>query len=310
MIDISVIIPVYNEEENIQTLVKTLDEYLANQKFKTEVVFVDDGSTDNSVSSLKKANFNNAEKKIVKLSKNFGAHAALRAGIQNVDSDNCVFYYMDMSNDVSVIGELYELLKEGNELAYVERIDYKGSLGSKIFTKLVNKFIASDFPESGVTSVAFGKKIKDALNQHIEKNSSLFFQIFRLGFKKAGIKRKINEREIGTSKWTLSKKMNLFIDSFVMFSNAPIRFVSILGFIFAFIGILAALFTLIIKVFDLFTLSAGWPTLISVIMIGFGVTNLSLGVISEYLVRTLEAAQDRPVFIVDELIEFTNKENK
>jgi dolichol-phosphate mannosyltransferase len=123
-----------------------------------------------------------------------------------------------------------------------------------------------------------------------------------LGFSKKGFDTDYHERTSGSSKWTLSKKLKLFIDSFIMFSFVPIRVISAVGFILAVLGFIWALVIIVIKVFGLIELSAGFPTLISILLIGFGITNLSLGIISEYLVRTLEAARNRPVFIVDDII--------
>jgi dolichol-phosphate mannosyltransferase len=131
----------------------------------------------------------------------------------------------------------------------------------------------------------------------------VFFQLFQMGFRKKAIYADYIERQHGQSKWTLAKKVKLFIDSFVMFSFAPIRAISGIGAIMALSGFAWALCVLAIKVLGVFDLAAGWPTALSILLIGFGVTNISLGVIAEYLVRTLIVARRRPVFIVDEIIE-------
>ncbi|HPZ88515.1 MAG TPA: glycosyl transferase family 2, partial [Flavihumibacter sp.] len=102
---------------------------------------------------------------------------------------------------------------------------------------------------------------------------------------------------------TLSKKIKLLIDSFVAFSFAPIRLVSFVGIMFFVLGILWSVYIIIRKIF-FDDLAAGWPALLSILMIGFGITNISLGVIAEYLWRTLDASRKRPVFIIDEIVEF------
>ena len=111
------------------------------------------------------------------------------------------------------------------------------------------------------------------------------------------------EREQGESKWTLAKKVKLFVDSFVMFSYAPIRVITSIGILLAAVGIVCAIGIIIAKLFNIFEFAAGWPTMISIMLLGFGVTNVSLGIIAEYLVRTLDAARNKKTFIVDTVME-------
>ena len=113
------------------------------------------------------------------------------------------------------------------------------------------------------------------------------------------------ERAHGKSKWTLAKKIKLVIDSFVSFSFAPIRLVSICGFIFFFIGLIWSSY-LIFRKFAYDDLLQGWPTLISILLLGFGITNISLGIVAEYLWRTLDASRNRPAFIIDQILKFNN----
>lgn len=153
-----------------------------------------------------------------------------------------------------------------------------------------------------VSFSSFNEKVKQELNQNIEANSSVFLQILTLGFKCASILYDKQARKIGKSKWTVAKKVKLFIDSFVAFSYTPIRLVSLTGIILAGVGFLWALYVVGRTVFFK-DLNPGWPTLIAVLMIGFGLTNISLGIIAEYLWRTLDASRKRKVFIIDEIIE-------
>ena len=113
----------------------------------------------------------------------------------------------------------------------------------------------------------------------------------------------MKERVNGKSGWSFSKKKKLLMDTMVAFSRVPLRFVTISGVIMAVIGIVWALAIIIIKLFHIMPLNAGWPTLLAVILVGFGITNLSIGIIAEYLWRTFDAARNRPAFLVDEVIE-------
>jgi len=303
--DLSVIIPVYNESDNVDLVYKAIDDYAAAVDTRLEFVFVDDGSADDSVALLRQLTFHHAQVKVITLSKNFGAHVALRAGFKNASADNCICYFMDMQEPIGIISDLYRILQDGYDFAYEIRKSYRPSFFSRWFTSLVRKMIAPDYPEKGIGCFAFNGKIKDCLNKNMESHSSIHLQLFTMGFRKKGVEYDIVERAVGQSKWSTSKKVKAFIDTFVAFSYSPLRFVSLLGIVLAVIGFIWALGIFAIKVFNLMPLQAGYPTLISIILIGFGVTNISIGVISEYLWRTLDIARNRPLYIIDEVIELS-----
>ena len=130
-------------------------------------------------------------------------------------------------------------------------------------------------------------------------------QILLMGFKQDRIVYDKQPRKQGKSKWTLSKKIKIFVDSFIAFSYAPIRFVTYSGITFFIIGVVWTVYILLSKIiYD--NLASGWPTLLSVLLLGFGLTNISLGIIAEYLWRVLDVSRNRPVFIIDEIIELDN----
>ncbi|MCS6796684.1 MAG: glycosyl transferase family 2, partial [Raineya sp.] len=144
--------------------------------------------------------------------------------------------------------------------------------------------------------------VQKLLNENIEANSSIFLQILTLGFSQSSISYQKQPRKAGKSKWTLSKKVKMLIDSFVAFSFFPIRLVSVVGIFLFIAGVVFASY-LIARKLILDDIKEGWTALVSILMIGFGVTNISLGIIAEYLWRTLDASRKRPVFIIDEIIE-------
>jgi dolichol-phosphate mannosyltransferase len=300
--NISVVIPAHNEELSVPALVSAINRFIETIDFSIQFIIVDDGSTDNTLQTIINSTINCAEVKIVKLSRNFGAHAAIRAGIKNADAKYVFIYSMDMPEPIEDIALFYHELQAGTEIVFSKRMGYRGSLGSRIFSYFAKRFILPDFPTEGLIGVAFGPKVKQYLNDNIEDNTSFFFQLFSLGFSKKSFDVKYIERISGSSSWTFAKRFKLMIDCFVMFSFAPIRTISVLGFIMAVLGFIWAAVLIVIKIFGWFEFSAGWPTIISILLIGFGITNISLGIISEYLVRTLEAARKRPVFIIDDVI--------
>ena len=301
--EISVVIPFLNEEDNLPLITAALEEYVPTLGVPVEVVFVNDGSTDGSREWLEQAEFKNYTVKLVNFSRNFGSHAAVRAGFMNASADNCVWLGADMQEPLEIIGKGYQLVKEGYDLVLVQKNQVKVSKSEETFSRLysamIRKWAIPGYPEKGVNTIFFNKKVKDNLNANPELNSSVVLQVISLGFKQTVINMNYNERAKGQSKWTFAKKLKLLIDSFAAFSFFPIRMVSVIGFIFAFIGALMALDLVIVKIFNIRPVTLGWPTLISVLMLGFGITNISLGVIAEYLWRTLDAARNRPVYIIE-----------
>lgn len=300
--DFSIVIPAYNELESLDSLESAIRDYSAATEVFLQFVFVDDGSTDGTFEALEGWSIDGAQIKIVKLSRNFGSHAAIRAGIFHADADYIMIYSSDMPEPIEDADRFYQELQNGYELVYSVRTGYRGDLGSRLFSKLINCCIDASFPAQGIIGVAFGSKIKRELDNDIESNSSIFFQIFKLGFSRLGISVAFTDREQGESKWTFAKKIKLFIDSFVMFSYVPIRAISGIGVVMAAIGIIWALGIVVSKVFNLFEFAAGWPTMMSILLGGLGVTNISLGIIAEYLIRTLDAARNKKAFIVDEIV--------
>ncbi|MFM9422745.1 MAG: hypothetical protein RIR06_1206 [Bacteroidota bacterium] len=301
---VSVIIPFLNEAENIPVLVQSLNEFVQTQSsFHLEVVFVNDGSTDDSTQVLKSQTQMLFESKLISLAKNVGSHAALRAGTLHATGDYVTFTYADLQDPLSLISSSFQLAEQGFEMVWASRKNSStGSLFSSIYSKLMRKYVTASYPKTGFDVVFFGRKAAKELNRNIENNSSVFLQLLTMGFKQTQIEYLKNERSQGASKWTLSKKIKLFVDSFVAFSFAPIRWVTLIGFILFVFGLSFTSYLVVRKVMYN-DLAEGWPMLMSVIIMGFGITNISLGVIAEYLWRTLDAARNRPVFIIDEIEE-------
>lgn len=312
---VSIIIPFLNEEENIVKLVSSLSDYFEIEKrFEVEVIFVNDGSTDNSLILIQEAQHENYTCKLMNFSKNFGSHAALRAGISLATGDLITFMYADLQDPLTLISRMYDqILEAKSDIVWATRKTTNNStfatLFSKMYSKLMKIYVSPEYPEKGFDIVMFSKKVSNILNNNVEANSSIFLQILTLGFNQSFINYDKKSRLKGKSKWTLSKKIKLIIDSFIAFSYAPIRFVTITGVILFFLGITFTFYLLFRKfVFD--DLVSGWPMLISLLSIGFGVTNISLGILAEYLWRTLDVSRKRPVYIVDNIINIKNNNEK
>lgn len=306
--DISLIIPFLNEADNISRLVSALNACLPSLKPTVEVIFVDDGSTDPSVEQLQRAEYGDYAVKIISLSKNYGSHAALRAGILHSMGRRITFLPADLQDPVDLIGDLYRTSEQGYDIVWAARERVNTGLVEQLFSQLyawlMRKCAVPSYPRKGFDIVMFTDKVRNVLNQHIEANSSIFLQILNVGFRGTAITYQKQARTYGRSKWTLAKKIKLLIDSFVAFSYLPIRLVSLMGITLALAGFLWAVY-IVLRAILLQDLNPGWPALVAILMIGFGMTNISLGIIAEYLWRTLDAARHRDVFIIDNIITVT-----
>lgn len=308
---VSVIIPIYNEFEGIPALVKDLNEFFAiNNDLDVEVIFVNDGCSDKSELRLIEMAHVNYRAKMINLSRNFGSHAALRAGIAHASGNLICFNYADLQDPLELIVLMKAKMAANYDIVWAHRessrLPFMEKLFSVLYASLMKKFAFKNFPEKGFDIVMFNRKVADEINLNVEANSSIFLQILGLGFRQSSILYNKAERKVGVSKWTLSKKIKLFIDSFVAFSFAPIRLVSIVGIILFVFGIIWTAY-IIIRKLVLDDLASGWPAILSILMVGFGITNISLGVIAEYLWRTLDASRKRPVFVIDGIIDLNSK---
>jgi dolichol-phosphate mannosyltransferase len=308
---VSIVIPVFNESDNVPLVVQELNKILgAITEFDCEVIFVDDGSKDDSFEKLKVQPFGNYKVQLIKLSKNYGAHAAVRAGILSSKGDYITNLTADLQDSPELPLRLFKKMQEGYDLVWAIRRTTKVSFAertfSKFFASLMKKYAFKDYPESGLDIFMMNSKVREQLNKNIEANSSLQLQIFSLGYRQARIEYDKEARKRGKSKWTMAKKIKLLVDSFVAFSFMPIRLVTIVGFLFFSFGILWTIYISVRKIF-VGDVVSGWPMLTSILLLGFGITNISLGIIAEYLWRTLDASRKRPVFIIDEIVKINEQ---
>lgn len=309
--DVSIIIPFLNEADNIPELIRELKAFSTSVDFSLEVLLVDDGSTDNSVELIQAQPREGLPVTIISLSRNFGSHAALRAGIEKATGRYIGFLYADLQDKPVLIKEMFELAEgQKNQIVWAKRKSTDNGFVEKAFSYtyawLMKNYVDNRFPSKGFDVVLFDRQVQAELNKNIESNSSIFLQILTMGFSQGSLEYDKFGRAKGKSKWTLGKKIKAIVDSFVAFSFFPIRLVSITGILFFIVGILWTVY-IVIRKLALDDLETGWPALVSILMIGFGITNISLGIIAEYLWRTLDSSRKRPVFIVDEVIDLKNK---
>jgi len=307
---ISIIIPSYNEEENLPALYDRLKHVAETLKHTFEFIFVDDGSSDRSFQILEDIARKDSRVKVIKFSRNFGSHAACLAGLAQATGDACTFLSADLQDPPEMIETLVNEWARGYEVVIGIREWEKESsrLFPKIYYKAVRRFALKNMPETGTDVVLIDRKVVDTVVSIKEKNTSIFGLILWSGFKQTIVQYRKGMRQKGISKWTLGKKIKLFIDTFVSFSYIPLRLISVVGILLACMGFLYAFFIVFNRMFFSVPVE-GWASLMVVLLVVSGTQLVFLGILGEYLWRNFDETRKRPPFIIDRIIGFSSDKN-
>lgn len=306
MRSISIVIPVYYNELNLPETVPQLLSLAENfSDYHLELVFVDDGSGDHSLEILLDFQSKYTDMiKVVKLTRNFGSMAAIQAGFTVATGDCVGMISADLQDPPGLFREMIGYWKNGTKAVFAVRQDREDPYLSRFFSNryyaFIRQFAIRDYPSKGFDFFVVDRQIVNEVNRISEKNTNLMTLIFWLGFKPILIPYIRRNRAKGTSRWTLGKKVKLFVDTFVSFSFFPIRFFSIVGFLLAIGSFLYGAFILFYWL--VFSVEVkGYVPIMLVMTFASGVQMSMLGVLGEYLWRTLDEVRKRPHFVIDEI---------
>lgn len=303
---LSIIIPCYYNEQNIPVTAEELkkNEQLFPSEVSFEYVMVDDGSRDGTWQALQTFKQQYPDQvKIIKLAGNVGSYNAILAGMQYATGDMNVVIAADLQDPPELMVKMYEYWKKGLKLILANRQDREDSFGQKLFSNtyhyLIRKLAIPGIPSGGFDYVMFDKQLRDEVVKMKEKNTNSLYLLVWMGYEYVNIPYTRKKRQIGKSRWTLKKKIKLFVDSFVSFSYFPLRFISVSGLFMGMIALVYALYILYARVTGHIEVE-GWSTLMIVILFVSSFQMISLGIVGEYLWRSLDAARNRPSYIVEE----------
>lgn len=306
MSKLSIVVPVYYNADTLELLYEDMLKKVLGKLEEYEIVFVDDGSGDDSWEVMNRLREKDEHIKCVKLSRNFGEHAALLAGLSASSGDCAVTKQADLQEDSGIILEMYESWKRGNKVVLAVRKERKENpvkvFFANLYYALIRRIVNKNMPVGGCDCYLIDRKVIEVLQRLDEKNSSLTLQVLWAGFKTDMIYFVRQDREIGKSRWTLAKKVKLVMDSVMSFSYFPLRFMSGLGIFFNILAVILLVIVLIEK-FTKNTPIVGWTSLMCVVLCASGIIMLMLGILGEYIWRALDAARSRPPYIIDELLE-------
>ena len=302
---ISIVLPVYNEEDGIKNTIEVLENFVECQIETYEIIFVDDGSVDSSVDIIRHAQSQYENIRLVEFSRNFGHQLAITAGIRYAKGDAVVVMDADLQDPPSVIPNMIEKWQEGFDVVYGKRLIREGEsffkrFSAKAFYRVMHKVANVDIPLDTGDFRLMDRKVVDALSKLNEPEPFVRGLVSWVGFKQTAVTYERQERNAGVTKYPLTKMIRLASDGITSFSEIPLKIVNYTGFISIIAGI----------VYGLITVFTGISTLtfaISLMCVLSGMIMLALGIIGDYLYRTFDASKHRPQYVVSNSYGFNNQ---
>lgn len=300
---LSIVLPSYNEEQNIANTAKVLSEMMEQEHIDYELIFVSDGSKDNTYQEILKAAADNPRVKGAEFSRNFGKEAGIFAGLSLALGDAVVVMDCDLQHPPQVILKMWKLWQEGYEVVEgikssrgKESVAHKMSAG--LFYKIMSKLIKMDMNASSDYKL-LDRKVVDVLLELPEKNTFFRALTFWAGFRTTTVEYEVQERLYGQSKWSVISLMKYAITNATSFSTLPLQLVTVMGMVSILFSVILAVQTM----FRYLTGNAveGFTTVILLVLIIGGFIMLSLGIIGHYIARIYEEVKGRPRYIISKV---------
>ncbi|WP_411767746.1 glycosyltransferase family 2 protein [Winogradskyella sp. A3E31] len=310
---IGVIIPVHNEEQNLLDLYKRLKGVLSSIDDDHELIFVNDGSSDNSLELILGLSKQDESVYYINLSRNFGHQIAVSAGLNYSKADAVVIIDSDLQDPPELINKLFSEYKNGYDVVYAKRRkrDGEGALKkgtAKLFYRVLRKLVPFEIPIDTGDFRLISQKVVKSLNTMPEQNKFLRGQIAWLGFKQTYVFFDRDSRKKGETSYSYSKMFRLAFDGITGFSDKPLALVTKLGFIISFVAFMFIMFA-IFSHFVLKETITGWTSIIVSASFLGGIQLFSIGIIGEYISRINRNVQNRPLYII-EATNLKNSEDK
>lgn len=305
---LSVIIPTFNEERMIKRTADVISELLLHHDIKNEIIFVDDGSRDNTWSVISDIAENRDNIRGLHFSRNFGKESAIMAGLTEARGECCVVLDCDLQHPPQKIVEMYYLWKQGNEV--IEgRKHSRGKetaahgIAAKAFYAIISKATGFDMENASDFKMLDKRAVDVLINMH-EKNA--FFRALSswIGFKTAYVEFDVQEREIGESKWSTKALLKYALSNISAFSTAPMQLVTVLGIIMLIVTVVFGLISFIEKLIGI--AEPGFTTVILILLFSSSIIMISLGIIGYYIARIYEEIQGRPRYIISHTCGYEN----
>jgi glycosyltransferase involved in cell wall biosynthesis len=311
---ISIVVPVYNEREVVDIFYDRLKNVLDSlQSFVYEIIFVDDGSKDDSYRKLIDLAISDKNINVMKLSRNFGHQIAITAGIDFARGDAVVVIDADLQDPPEVIKDFVIKWEEGYDVVYGVRENRPGETGMKLFTanlfyRILKRLTNVDIPIDVGDFRLMSKRVVKQFRKFREQDRFVRGLVSWVGYNQIGIPYSREKRYAGETKYPYTKMLKFAIDGLTSFSSVPLKLATYLGYITSFLAFLYACSVFIQKALGITV--QGWATImVGMLFIG-GVQLICLGIIGEYISRIFAETKQRPMYLVEEIFNSENYDNE
>jgi dolichol-phosphate mannosyltransferase len=303
---LSLVIPVYNEEAVIPLLRRALEEFVRELQGETEIILVNDGSTDLTLKQIVEWAKQDDRVKVLNFSRNFGHQIACTAGLDYASGDAVVIFDADLQDPLQVIPRMIERYCEGYDVVYGQRKTRAGETWFKrstawLFYRLMRTFVHKDLPEDAGDFRLLSRSCRDALQQMRESHRFLRGMVAWVGFPQIGIQYERAPRVAGSTKYPLRKMVKFAWTAATSFSTLPLRASIWMGVIVTLIGLEEGGRSVLAKIFNWYVVP-GWTSLTVLISIIGGASLMSIGMLGEYVGKLYEQAKNRPLYLVAQII--------
>ena len=301
---LSIVIPIFNEEENIDSLINRLRTVVAQMQISCEYIFVNDGSKDHSFQLIKNLALADPTVKYIDFSRNFGHQIAVSAGLDLAAGDRVAIIDADLQDPPELIIEMFAKMDQGYEVVYAKRNNRNGEswlkkFTAKVFYRILKSITSVKIPVDTGDFRIIDRKVVNVLKQMPEHNKFLRGQISWIGFKQTYVEYDRKVRQAGSTGYTYKKMIRLALDGITSFSNFPLKVASICGFVVSGIAFMVMIYALYSRYITKDYVEGWTSTIISVLFLG-GIQLISIGIIGEYISRLSENARNRPLYIINE----------
>jgi len=309
---VSLVIPAYCEEQVIEECYKRVKSVVCSLSgYDHELIFVDDGSTDNTLLLLRDLATRDEKLKILTLSRNFGHQLAITSGLDRAGGDAVVVMDADLQDPPELIPKMLEKWEEGYKVVYAKRIARKEEgrfkrWSASLFYWLLNKIADVEIQRNTGDFRLIDERVVREIRKIREKNRFVRGLFSWVGFRQVGIEYEREERFAGKTKYPFRKMLKFALDGILSFSNKPLKVALNLGFVSTLFGIVMIAYVFLGKIFFPKIMVPGWTSLLIAVVFFGGVQLLTIGVIGEYISRIYDETKGRPLYIVEEEINFKN----
>lgn len=300
-VEISVVVPCFNEEAGIGECHRRLSQVLRGFSVPYEIVYVNDGSRDRTLDLLQDIYAGDPNVTVIELSRNFGHQAAVSAGLESTSGQAVVVIDADLQDPPEVIPRMMQIWRQGYEVVYGVRNSRAGESGLKLWTarafyRFINTLSDVEIPLDAGDFRLLDRKAVDAMVRMPERHRLLRGMCSWIGFRQYGLKYDRAARFAGTTKYPLRKMLNLAMDGIASFSTVPLQVLALVGFATAALALLGILYSLFVRIFTHNWVS-GWATLFIAMLLMGGLQMISIGIVGEYVGRIYTEAKQRPLYL-------------